>query len=103
MTEPVPRLLTLAEACALFGGYFKPATLKAQAERGNLVLTRIGKAALVTEGDLRDMLQRCRVQAKDRSCSGTDELASAQAAARQIAEARKKRPQPNSSQRTSRT
>ncbi|KZM46962.1 hypothetical protein OA90_26595 [Labrenzia sp. OB1] len=57
--------ITLAEACkVLFRGAIKPATLKAEAERGKLVLEKIGRAYFTTPKAIREMREQCRVQEK---------------------------------------
>ena len=54
--------MTLAEACEIiFRGAIKPATLKAEAARGNLVIERIGRRHFVTRATINAMRERCRV------------------------------------------
>ncbi|WP_051644653.1 hypothetical protein [Labrenzia sp. DG1229] len=56
--------ITLKEACEiLFRGHIKPATLVAEAERGNLQLERIGRRYFTTPGAIKEMRERCRLQA----------------------------------------
>ena len=63
--------MTLAEACeVVFRGTIKPATLRAEAARGNLVIERIGRRDFVTRSALREMRTKCRVQQKE-PASGT--------------------------------
>ncbi|MFB9794510.1 hypothetical protein ACFFQG_28225 [Shinella granuli] len=57
--------MTLAEACEIvFKGAIKPATLRAEAARGNLVIERIGRRDFVTRSAIREMREKCRVQQK---------------------------------------
>ena len=53
--------LTLKAACeTFFDGRIKPASLRAEARRGNLRLTRIGRTDFVTPRDIREMSNKCR-------------------------------------------
>lgn len=53
--------LTLSEACeTLFRGRIKPATLRAEARRGRLVIERIGRTDFVTASGIREMRRQCR-------------------------------------------
>ncbi|MEP9368685.1 hypothetical protein [Xanthobacter sp. VNH20] len=57
--------LTLAEACeTIFRDTITPATLRAEAARGNLVIERIGRRDFVTARAIRDMRVKCRVDPK---------------------------------------
>ncbi len=59
--------ITLSEACkVLFRNTIKPATLKAEAERGKLVLEKIGRSYFTTPKAIREMREQCRVQEKPR-------------------------------------
>jgi hypothetical protein len=54
--------LTLAEACQLiFRGTISPATLRAEAERGRLVIERIGRRDFVTRRAIREMRKKCEM------------------------------------------
>src|SRR5690606_34313741 len=56
--------LTLNEACRIyFRDAIKPASLRAEARRGNLTLLRIGKKDFVTPAAIREMKERCQVVA----------------------------------------
>ena len=60
-TDPV----TLKEACDIvFRGTVKPSTLKAEADRGNLPIAKIGKRWFVRIGDVRQLFDRCRAEPK---------------------------------------
>lgn len=80
--------MTLAEACCIvFRGAIKPATLRAEAARGNLVIERIGRRDFVTRAAIREMRERCRVQQREPASgttrsqvSGTSETAQQSAA-----------------------
>jgi hypothetical protein len=55
----------LKEACEVFlRGKVTPATLRAEAERGNLVIERIGRKDFVTLRAIQDMRKGCRVERK---------------------------------------
>lgn len=55
--------MTLKEACTVvFKDAITPATLKAEAARGNLVISKIGRAYFVTWRDLNAMWEKCRLQ-----------------------------------------
>ncbi|MCP4319529.1 MAG: hypothetical protein GY789_26975 [Hyphomicrobiales bacterium] len=57
--------MTLLEACQIvFRGTIKPATLRAEAARGNLVVERIGRRDFVTRAAIQEMRERCRAQQK---------------------------------------
>jgi hypothetical protein len=63
MTPTDDTLLTLRDACEIFfGGKVTPATLKAEHSRGNLALSKIGRAWFTTLADLRTMREKCRVE-----------------------------------------
>jgi hypothetical protein len=105
--------MTLAEACeTLFRGAITPATLRAEAARGNLVLERIGRRDFVTAAAIQEMRVKCREQRKAPACGSTREPASgmsetdranaAQAAALASARALRKPLQPTSQKSTSR-
>lgn len=52
--------LTLAEACQLiFRNAISPATLRAEAGRGRLVIERIGRRDFVTRRAIREMRKKC--------------------------------------------
>ena len=55
-------MLTLKDACEVFfGGRVSVATLKAEHGRGNLVMSKIGRAYFTTIAKLRDMEEKCLV------------------------------------------
>jgi hypothetical protein len=94
-------LLTLKDACKIyFAGAVTPATLKAEHARGNLALSKIGRAWFTTLADLKTMREKCRVEAPALGSGSTraaklgplstDESASAQAAALKRLSERKK-------------
>lgn len=63
--------MTLKEACTVvFQDAITPATLKAEACRGNLVICKIGRAYFVTWRDLNAMWEKCRLQAPPRAVRG---------------------------------
>jgi hypothetical protein len=57
--------ITLKEACEkIFRNTIKPATLMAEAERGNLQLEKIGRRYFTTPKAIRDMREKCRKDPK---------------------------------------
>jgi hypothetical protein len=93
MTSPDDyTLITLKDACEIFfGGRITVATLKAEHARGNLDMSKIGRCYWTTIAKLKDMEQKCRVEAPAQSCGSikratpgpslTDDSAAAQASA----------------------
>lgn len=73
--------LTLDEACRLiFKNAIRPATLRAEAERGNLVIERIGRRDFVTQAAIREMRIKCQqVPSAKAPASGSSPNASAPA------------------------
>lgn len=58
--------MTLAEACeTIFRGHIKPATLRAEAARGRLVIERIGRRDFVTLRAINAMREKCRLSTSD--------------------------------------
>lgn len=56
-------LLTLKDACEIFfAGRITVATLKAEHARGNLAISKIGRAYFTTPAKLREMDARCLVE-----------------------------------------
>ena len=54
--------MTLENACKVeFGGAIKPASLRAEHRRGNLVLEKVGRTHLVTRNAIRDMRRKCQL------------------------------------------
>ena len=54
--------LTLKEACELiFRDSISPATLRAEADRGRLVIERIGRRDFVTRRAIREMRKKCEL------------------------------------------
>lgn len=70
--------LTLAEACkVIFRNTISPATLRAEAERGRLVIERIGRRDFVTRSAIREMRKKCeQVPAPKAQGSGFNQSAS---------------------------
>lgn len=65
-------LITLKDACAIFfGGRVTVATLKAEHARGNLDMSKIGRSYWTTIAKLKEMDQRCRVEAPAQSYGST--------------------------------
>lgn len=56
--------ITLHDAAQHFG--FTVWTLRAEADRGRLTIYKIGKKYYTTPGDVKEMIQRCRVDQKGR-------------------------------------
>ena len=55
--------ITLRDACEIiFRNEIKPATLRAEAARGRLVICRIGRQDFVTLRDVREMVIKCRAE-----------------------------------------
>lgn len=72
MTLADDTLITLKDACEIFfGGRVTVATLKAEHARGNLDMSKIGRSYWTTIAKLRQMDQKCRVEAPDRTSGGT--------------------------------
>jgi hypothetical protein len=82
-------LITLKDACDIFfGGKISVATLKAEHMRGNLELSKIGRAYFTTPADIKAMREKCRVEVQapafgstrraERGPSSTDASAAAQ-------------------------
>ena len=95
-TEPI----TLKEACeSVLGNRVKAATLRAEAQRGNLLIFRVGRRDFTTRSAVREMVRRCQDAARHRAStsiqdgnSGSSETArasSARAALKQTVEALK--------------
>ena len=57
--------ITLKDAARHFG--FSVWTLRTEAERGRLTIYKIGKRYYTTPGDVKEMIQQCRVEQKDRA------------------------------------
>lgn len=94
MTSPDDPI-TLADACeTIFGGKIRPATLRAEAGRGNLIVFRIGRRDFTTAHHVREMMLKCRVANRPQGLpliprdehgqSATDRITSAQAAVKQM-------------------
>ena len=85
--------ITLKDAAQHFG--FSVYTLRTEADRGRLVIYKIGKRYYTTPADIKEMVRQCRVDQKDRDftlirsastgSSETDRASSALAAARETA------------------
>jgi hypothetical protein len=83
--------ITLKDAASHFG--YTVSTLRAEADRGRLTIYKIGKKYYTTPADIRDMVQKCRVDQKGHGftlirsessgLSETDRASSAQARARE--------------------
>lgn len=104
--DPIP----LKEACAtILCGRWTPATLRAEADRGNLVIFRIGRTDCTTPAELDRMVVACRENRRVRGStsihpdpngsSETERASSALAALRQST-ARLKRNSPTTSERS---
>lgn len=75
IADDVP--ITLAEACTVvFRGKITPATLRAEACRGNLVIERIGRRDFVTLRGIREMREKCRVEQRGHTSGTTTSLGS---------------------------
>ena len=107
--DPIP----LKEACRdILGGRWTPATLRAEADRGNLVIFRLGRTDCTTPADLERMVQACRENRRVRGStwtrdeangsSETDNATSALAALRQSTAALKRSSQTTSGKNTNR-
>ena len=57
--------ITLRDAAQHFG--FTVSTLRAEADRGRLTIYKIGKRYYTTPADIREMVQKCRVEQKGRA------------------------------------
>ncbi len=56
--------ITLRDAAGHFG--YTVSTLRAEADRGRLTIYKIGKRYYTTPADIREMVQKCRVEQKAR-------------------------------------
>ena len=56
--------ITLKDAASHFG--YTVSTLRAEADRGRLTIYKIGKKYYTTPADIREMVQKCRVDQKAR-------------------------------------
>lgn len=91
--------MTLKEACTtVFQDAISPATLKAEASRGNLVIRKIGRAYFVTWRDLNAMWEKCRLAVQGGSTDHWPEevrnraaLAAARLSAEKLKAARRRR------------
>ena len=96
--------ITLADAAQHFG--YTVWTLRAEADRGRLTIYKIGKRYYTTPADIREMVNKCRVDQRGQGftlirggsngSSETERASSALAAARETVAALK-RPLPNTS------
>lgn len=85
--------ITLKDAARHYG--FGVHTLRAEADRGRLAIYKIGKRLYTTPADIRDMVEKCRVEARDQDftlirsessgSSETEQASSARAAANETA------------------
>lgn len=110
---PDDDLMPLSAACDVhFRGLITPATLRAAAGRGSLVIYKIGKRQFTTSRDIRAWVDRCREQPKargsistqsgDNGSSETDRISSAQVALTATLEKLKSSSQPTSETSSSR-
>ncbi len=84
------RPITLNEACSIFRGSLTPATLRAEHDRGRLVIFKIGRRYYTTRNDVELMVSKCResqegrgsisTKSVERGPSATDRAQSARAA-----------------------
>lgn len=105
--------ITLSRACEIFQGAIRPATLRAEAARGNLEIFRIGRRHFTTAASVREMIRKCRVAAQPpgsistRSASPgqseTERILSAQAALNQTLRELKERLKRTSAPSTNRS
>jgi hypothetical protein len=114
-TEPDhDTLLTLDEiAQGFFRGTITKATLRAEIRRGNLTAYRVGRRDFTTIRDVRDMVERCRVEKHPPASisidpvahgqSGTAEMSSAQDALNETLKVLKKHCAPISPHATNRS
>lgn len=89
-TQVTSEILTLREACALYGDKFTVSTLRAEAARGRLDIFRLGKRDYTTREAMQEMVKRCQDEGRRRvstsmqdeasGLSETDHASSAQAA-----------------------
>lgn len=86
--------ITLRDAASHFG--YTVCTLRAEADRGRLTIYKIGKKYYTTPADIREMVQKCRVEQKGHAftlirseangSSGTEAVSSALERARETAQ-----------------
>lgn len=111
----LPRLMTLQEAAGKLGGAVTARSLRTEANKGRLHLTRVAGKYFVTDSDLREMIERCRAAPRDHGSgcssgmggslsgsSSTPDASTAQAAAKATAQALKERLAATSRKNTSR-
>lgn len=91
MTDDDP--VTLKEACQIvFRNRIKPATLRAEASRGRLTISRIGKRDFTTLREARELFDRCRGEQSGHASTGTERArpGSSETVQRSFAQARAK-------------
>jgi len=104
--------ITLKEACSrVFAGSITPATLRAEAGRGNLKIFRIGKRDFTTVEDINRMVELCREKdhrrgytwtpSAESGSSETDRISAAQDAVSNMLNGRKKSSPNTSAENTS--
>lgn len=80
MTAPSPATLerekddepiTLAEACDIFRGKMTVSTLRAEVDRGNLTIFKLGRRLYTTKSYIREMIAKCHVAPKARASTST--------------------------------
>lgn len=78
MVSPAPRqisdddVVTLKEACEIvFRNAIGPWTLRAEANRGRLAISKIGRRYFTTVRDVRELFDRCRAAPEDRGSTST--------------------------------
>lgn len=75
MTDDAP--ITLKEACeTILRGKWTPATLRAEAGRGNLVIFRLGRTDCTTPADIERMVKLCRENRRVRASTSTPDAES---------------------------
>jgi hypothetical protein len=105
--------ITLSEACRLFPrAGLKVSTLRTAADKGELVIFKLGRQYHTTPADMDEWVKRCRDEGRRRAYGSTDdasngsseteELSSAQAAASNTVEMLKKLSQNTSDESTGR-
>src|ERR1700736_4122170 len=70
--DPLDEPMTLKQVCEeIFKGRITPSTLKAEHNRGNLEMSKVGKAYFTSRRHVVEMIENCRVKAQGRVSDST--------------------------------
>lgn len=65
------RPITLNDACSIFRGSLTPSTLRAEADRGNLTIFKIGRRYYTTPAFVESMVRKCQESQQARGSIST--------------------------------